>query len=191
MAWAKLKKYYHSPIDLTNVSDSNDSDDEAEHSTEGERTARNHSLNPCDVLVACVVSNPSASHERGKSDFAENSNKEDAQSVDDTNLPVYECYIGKPVRKGFWFQGRVTSLEIGETEDVKEVILVHVEFNDGDKEDYELHEWERELEIDDKSTLSDGKYHPLGAVVWKKFFLEGTATGCRIGKKNVILSNIL
>ena len=87
-------------------------------------------------------------------------------------FPVYECYIGKPVRKGFWFQGRVTSLDVGETENVKEVILVHVEFDDGDKEDYELHEWECEIEIDDKSNLSDGKYHPLGAVVWKKFVLE-------------------
>ena len=73
----------------------------------------------------------------------------------------------------------------------KEVVLVHVEFDDEDEEDYELHEWESELEIDDKSTLSDGKYHPLGAVVWKKFVLEGTVTGCRIGEKNVILSNIL
>ena len=185
-AWAKLKKYHHSPIDLTNVSDSDDSDDEEEHKTEGERTARDHSLNRCDVLVACVVPNPSASYERGKSDSADNSNKEDAQSVDDTDLPRYECYIGKPVRKGFWFQGRVTSLDIGETEDDKEVVLVHVEFDDEDKEDYELHEWESELEIDDKSTLSYGKYHPLGAVVWKKFVLEGTVTGCRIGEKNVI-----
>ena len=121
----------------------------------------------------------------------ENSNEEVAQSVDDDNLPVYECYIGKPVRKGFWFQGRVTSLDVGETENVKEIILVHVEFDDGDKEDYELNELESEIEIDDKSALSGGKYHPLGAVVWKKFVLEGTVTGCRIGKKNVILSNIL
>ena len=121
----------------------------------------------------------------------ENFNKEDAQSIDDANLPVYECYIGKPVRKGFWFQGRVTSLDIGETEHVKETILVHVEFDDGDKEDYELHEWECELEIDDKSTLRDGKYHPLGAVVWKKFVLKGTVTGCRIGKKNDIMPNVL
>ena len=121
----------------------------------------------------------------------ENSNEEDAQSVDDDNLPVYECYIGKPVRKGFWFQGRVTSLDVGETENVKEIILVHVEFDDGDKEDYELCEWECELEIDDKSTLSDGKYYPLGAVVWKKFVLQGIVTGCCIGKKTVILSNIL
>ena len=156
VAWAELKKYYHSPIDLIGDDDSNDSDDKEEHTAEGERTARDHSLNACDQLVACVASNPSASHGRGKSDFAENSNKEEAQSVDDTNLPVYECYIGKPVRKGFWFQGRVTSLDIGETEGVKEVILVHVEFDDGDKEDYELHEWESELKIDDKSTLSDG-----------------------------------
>ena len=121
----------------------------------------------------------------------ENSNEEDAQSVDDDNLPVYECYIRKPVRKGFWFQGRVTSLDVGETENVKEIILVHVEFDDGDKEDYELHELESEIEIDDKSALSDGKYHPLGAVVWKKFVLEGTVTGCRIGKKNVIIPNVL
>ena len=102
-AWAELKKNYHSPIDLTSDVDSNDSDDEEEHTPEGKRTARDNSLNACDVLVACVAFNPSASHERGKSDFAENSNKEDAQSVGDINLPVHECYIGKPVRKGFWF----------------------------------------------------------------------------------------
>ena len=190
-AWAELKKYYHSPIDLISDVDSKDSDDEEEHTPEGERTTRDNPLNACDVLVACVASNLSESHERRKSDFVDNSNEEDAQSVDDDNLPVYECYIGKPVRKGFWFQGRVTSLDVGETENVKEIILVHVEFDDGDKEDYELHELESEIEIDDKSALSDGKYHPLGAVVWKKFVLEGTVTGCRIGKKNVILFNIL
>ena len=185
-AWAKLKKYHVTPIDLTNMSDSDDSDDEEEHETEGRRTERDHSLNPCNVLVACVVPNPSASYEMGKADSAENSQKEEAQSVDDTNVAHYERYIGKEVRKDFWFQGRVTSLDIGETEDGKEVVLVHVEFDDEDKEDYELHEWESELEIDDKPTLSDGKYHPLGAVVWKKFVLEGTVTDYRIGEKNVI-----
>ena len=114
-AWAELKKYYHSPIDLISDVDSNDSDDEEEHTPECKRTTRDNPLNACDVLVACVACNLSESHERGKSDFAENSNEEDAQLVDDANLPVYECYICKSVRKNFWFQGRATSLDIGKT----------------------------------------------------------------------------
>ena len=185
-AWAELKQCLRSPIDLTNDSESDDIDDDEEHESEGEGTSREHSLNPCDALVACGVSNPSASCEGGKADFAEKSNREDAESVDETNFPLHQSYVGKRVRKGFWFQGRVTSLDIGKNEEDKEVVLVHVEFDDEDKEDYEPHELESEVEIDNKSTLSDGKFHPLGAVVWKKFILEGKVTGCRIGEKNVI-----
>ena len=181
-AWAKLKEYHHSPIDLTQIPDSDDSDDDEDHESEGETTAREQSLNSCAVLVAGAVPNPSASHEMGKSDYAEDFNREDAESVDETNLTRYECYIGKPVRKGFWFQGRVISLDIGETNNGKEAVLIHVVFDDGDKEDYEPHEWESQLVIDNESTLSCGRYHPLGAVVWKKFDLEGEVTGCRIGE---------
>ena len=75
----------------------------------------------------------------GKADSVEDFNREDAEPVDKINLEYYKCYIGNPVRKGFWFQGCVISLDIGTTNDKKEVVLVHVVFADREKEDHEQH----------------------------------------------------
>ena len=41
--------------------------------------------------------------------------------------------------------------------------------------------------MDDKSTSICEQYHPLGAIVWKKFVLEGAVSGCRIGEPVVIV----
>ena len=85
-------------------------------------------------------------------------------------------------QEGSQFRSRVIPLDIGKTDDEKETVLIQVVFDDGDKEDYEPHNWESQLVIDNESTLSYGKYHPYGAVVWKKFDLEGEVTGGLTGE---------
>ena len=139
------------------------------------------------LVLACNDPSPSLSSERGESDRADDATKDDANSVEDTNDPRYQCYMGKAVRKGFWFQGRVISLDVGRMANGNEGVLIQVEFDDGDKEDYDESEWQSQLVLDNDSTSICEQYHPLGAIVWKKFVLEGEVTGCRIGEPVVIV----
>ena len=185
-AWAKLKKLYILPIDLTLDDDSDDSSSDKDDGLEGETTTERQSSNAGALVLACNEPSPSLSPERGESDQADASTKEDENSVEDTNNQHYQYYMGKAVKKGFLFRGRVTSLDLGKTKNEKEVVLVHVQFDDGDEEDYELSEWQSELDIDDASTSICEQYHPLGAIVWKKFYLDGEVTGYRIGEPVVI-----
>ena len=85
------------------------------------------------VIVTGAAPNPYASDEMGESDSAEDTNRDDAKSVDKINLIRYEYYIGAPARKGLWIQGCVIFLDIGNTDDEKEVVLIHVVFDDRDK----------------------------------------------------------
>ena len=185
-AWAKLKELHTHPIDLTLDDDSDDNSSDKDDGSEGETTTGRQSSNAGALVLACNDPSPSLLSERAESDRADDANKEDANSVEDTNNPHYQCYMGKAVKKGFLFRGRVTSLDLGKTKNENEVVLVHVQFDDGDEEDYELSEWQSELDIDDASTPICEQYHPLGAIVWKKFYLDGEVTGYRIGEPVVI-----
>ena len=186
-AWAKLKEFYRAPIDLTQDDDSETSSNDEDNGLEGETTTGRQSPNAGALVLACNDPSPSLSSERGESDRADDATKDDANSVEDTNDPRYQWYIGKSVRKGFWFQGRVISLDVGRMENGNEGVLIQVEFDNGDKEDYDQSEWQSELVLDNDSTSICEQYHPLGAIVWKKFVLEGQVTGCQIGEPVVIV----
>ena len=185
-AWKKLKELYTRPIDLTLDDDSDDSSSDKDDGYEGQTTTGRQSSNAGALVLACNEPSPSLSPERGESDQADASNKEDENSVEDINNSHYQRYMGKAVKKGFLFRGRVTSLDLGKTKNENEVVFVHVRFDDGDEEDYELSEWQSELDTDDASTSICEQYHPLGAIVWKKFYLDGEVTGYRIGEPVVI-----
>lgn len=104
------------------------------------------------IVLTCNDPSPSLSSEMGESDPADDANKKDENSVEDTKDPRYQCYMGKVVKKGFWSQGRVISLDLGKMENGNKGVLIQVQFDDGDKEDYELSDWKSQLVMDDKST---------------------------------------
>ena len=100
-AWAKLKELYILPIDLTLDDDSDDSSSDKDDGLEGETTTERQSSNAGALVLACNDPSPSLSSERAESDRADDANKEDANSVKDTNDQRYQFYIRNAVKKGF------------------------------------------------------------------------------------------
>ena len=186
-AWAKLKEFYESPIDLTQDDDSETGSSDEDNGSEGETTTGTQSPNVGVLVSAYHDRSLSLSSERREFDRADYATDEDTNSVEGTNDPRYQWYMGKSVSKGFWFQGRVISLDVGMMANGNEGVLIQVEFDDGDKEDYYESEWQSQLVLDNDSTSICERYHPLGAIVWKKFDLEGEVSGCRIGEPVVVV----
>ena len=177
-AWKTLKAHYFEPIDLTH-----DDDDVAaeDHVVEIE-------LSSIDDSISADSASDDSSNDVDENRFML------TDSVEGTMDIKYQKLIGKNIWKGLWFQGRVTSLDIGEVGGV-ETVFFHVEYDDDDHEDFEVDEWkkapqDKSICLDDTSRDIDNKYSPLGATMWKKFKLKGKVTHCRMGKffRNAYLS---
>ncbi len=160
-------------------------------SPEEDSMAGCQSSSNCAIDLADSDSRFSASFESGRSDCVDGVGEGDAHLMiadllEDTMDSRYQGYIKKLVAKGFWFQGRVTSLDVVKRKDGREVVLICDIFDDGDTEDYKLHEWMSQLVLDDASTGICKLCHPLGAIAWKKFYLYGKVTCCCISEFSFI-----
>ena len=169
-AWKTLKAHYVEPIDLALDDDVVAADDQV----------RDIESSSIEDSIYDDSDNDEPSKDVNENRFMLTDSVEGAMDME------YRKLVGEIIWKRLWFQGRVISLDIGKVEGVA-VVLFNAEYDDGDREDYEVDEWKKALKkksicLDETSTNIDDKYSPLGATMWKKFKVKGEVTHCSMGK---------